>query len=212
LTENKELRKAIAKIKAKEQKKKEENVVVPGLNQGTADLDELNLGKFDPTIPEDCFMTEYNEEDLKAILDQQQKIIDVLKAHGLTKYCANRIALVFDDLVGSTLFSNARRSPFKMLNTNHRHLSTSVFMISQAFKEIPKTVRTQFSCLIMFEILSDSELEAIYNEFPMGLKKDQWMELYHFATEGDHDFLFYNIQKPKRLRIMKNFDKVLFFG
>lgn len=84
-------------------------------------------------------------------------------------------------------------------------------MVSQAFKEIPKTVRTQFSCLICFEIFSDNEIEAIQQEFPMGLKKEQWLEVYQHAVEGDHNFLYYNMQKPKRLRIMKNFSKVLLF-
>lgn len=83
-------------------------------------------------------------------------------------------------------------------------------MVSQAFKELPKTVRTNFSCLIIFEIPSDKELEVIQEENPMYLKKTQWMELYEHAVEGDHDFLFINYQKPKRLRMMKNFTHVLF--
>ena len=45
----------------------------------------------------------------------------------------------------------------------------------------------------------------------MGLKKEQWIEVYQHAVEGDHNFLYYNMQKPKRLRIMKNFSKVLLF-
>lgn len=45
----------------------------------------------------------------------------------------------------------------------------------------------------------------------MGLKKDQWMEAYRFATDGDHDFMFMNYQKEKRLRLMKNFDQLLFY-
>jgi hypothetical protein len=84
-------------------------------------------------------------------------------------------------------------------------------MVSQAFKEIPKTVRTNFTCLILFEIFSDSEIEAIYQEYPMALKKDQWMELYRYCVADDHGFLYYNIQQPKRLRIMKNLSEVVFF-
>jgi hypothetical protein len=36
------------------------------------------------------------------------------------------------------------------------------------------------------------------------------MEVYEYATDGDHDFLFINYQKPKRLRMMRNFDQVIF--
>lgn len=48
-------------------------------------------------------------------------------------------------------------------------------------------------------------------EYPMGLRKEQWLEVYNHAVEGDHNFLFYDIQKPKNLRIMKNFAKLLYY-
>ena len=44
----------------------------------------------------------------------------------------------------------------------------------------------------------------------MGLKKDDWLEVYNFATEGDHSFLYINFQKPPRMRLMKNFSEYLF--
>lgn len=44
----------------------------------------------------------------------------------------------------------------------------------------------------------------------MYLKRDDWMEVYRHAVDGDHNFMFLNYQKPKRLRIMKNFSSVLF--
>jgi len=165
---------------------------------------------FDGKIPEECFYSDYDEETLQEIMDEQMKIVKLLKKHGKSKHLANRILFVFDDLVGSSLFSGKKENPFKRLNTNHRHYSSSLLMVSQAYKEIPKTVRTQFSCVIVFEIANDKELQVIYEENPMALKQNDWYEIYQHATEGDHDFLFINYQKPKRLRLMKNFDSVLF--
>ena len=46
---------------------------------------------------------------------------------------------------------------------------------------------------------------VIYEEYAMGLSHDDWMELYNHATTGDHSFLYINFQKPKRLRMMRNF-------
>lgn len=92
--------------------------------------------KFDGTIPEDCFMFEYSEADLLAIMEDQQKVIDFLQENGKTKHLANRILFIFDDLVGSSLFNGKRENPFKRLNTNHRHFSASILMVSQAFKEV----------------------------------------------------------------------------
>jgi len=119
---------------------------------------------------------------------------------------------VFDDLVGSSLFSAKKDNPFKKLNSNHRHYSASLLMVTQAYKEIPKTVRTNFSCLIVFEIPNEKEIEVIFEENPNYLKRPEWMEAYEYCTDGDHDFMFINYQKPKRLRLMKNFDQVVFKG
>lgn len=164
----------------------------------------------DKRIPEDNFYSDYNEDTLREIMTEQMTVVKLLKEHGKSKHLANRILIIFDDLVGSKLFGNQRQNPFKMLNTNHRHYSASIFMVSQAYKEIPKTIRTNFSCLIIFEIPNDKEIEVIFEENSLYLKRPQWMEAYQYAVEGDHDFMFINYQKPKRLRLMKNFDQVLF--
>ncbi len=71
----------------------------------------------------------------------------------------------------------------------------------------------------MFEIYSDGEIKTIMEEYPMGMKKDQWIQAYQYCIEGDHNFLFYDvhillkrkIKKPKAMRVMKNFDQVVFF-
>ena len=167
--------------------------------------------KFDGKIPASCFYMEYNEADLVKIFDQQQAMIDLLKAHKQPKHLANRIMILFDDMVGSSLFSGSRANFFKKLNSNHRHWSTSIMMVSQGYKEIPKTPRCNWTCIILFEIWNDAELECIYEENPMGLKKEQWMEAYKHATSDDYSFMFYNIQRPRALRLMKNFDQVMYF-
>ena len=145
LAENKRLDKALAEIKKKKDKNHQDNPVVGKAPKQFDEMVDHSISeraprKFDPKIPEHCFMHEYNEDDLREIVDEQNKTISFLKEHGYSKHVAHRLLIIFDDLVGSSLFSNARQSPFKMLNTNHRHLSASLWMISQAFTEIPKTV------------------------------------------------------------------------
>ena len=199
-------------------KKFKDNPVVDIQVEATGDLEELQVkrrdqdGTWDGRIPEENFIAEYSEADLLDVMNQQQRMIEILKSHGFSRHTANRLLVVFDDLVGSSLFNNARQNPFKKLNTTHRHFSASLIEISQAYKEIPKTVRTNWTCLILFEIFSEGELNAIMEEYPFGIRdKKHWMELYQHAVEGDHNFLFYDVSKPKRLRLMKNFDRYLFF-
>ena len=43
----------------------------------------------------------------------------------------------------------------------------------------------------------------------MGLNFDDWMEIYRYCTTNDHDFLFIDFQKKKRLRMMSNFEQYM---
>lgn len=211
LIPNKPLKKWVEQLKNKDGSDK--NPVVAPPPPG-AELEEYvkkdDDDDFDGKIPEENFKSEYDENTLSGIMDEQMMMVRTLKRYGKTKHLANRILIVFDDLVGSSLFSGKKDNPFKRLNTNHRHYSVSMLMVTQAYKEIPKTVRTQFSCLVLFEIANEREVLAVYEENPMGLKYDDWDEVYKYCTDGDHDFMFINYQKPKRLRIMKNFQQVVF--
>lgn len=206
LCDNKPLRQWLKQL----QEQKEDGVVSRGVVSRPKEIGLSVPPMEDFRIPEECFFSDYDADTLKQIMDEQMTIVKLLKKHHKSKHLANRVLIIFDDLVGSSLFGNQRSNPFKMLNTNHRHYSASLLMVSQAYKEIPKTVRTNFSCLIVFEIPNEKEIEVVFEENSLYMKRNQWMEMYEYATEGDHDFLFINYQKPKRLRAMKNFQKVLF--
>lgn len=148
LQENQRLIKWVKKLKAKELKS---NEIVQSRPKGDALEGLMNLGivsglrknkddEFDGLIPEDCFIAEYTMEDLEQIISQQQQMVELLHEYGQTKHMANRMLIIFDDMVGSSLFNSSRQNPFKKLNTNHRHSSASLLMVSQAYKEIQKTV------------------------------------------------------------------------
>ena len=80
-------------------------------------VEEAFTGK----IPTDCFITEYDQSDLQSIMGQQQELVDFLEEHDVTKHTADRILLIFDDLVGSTLFTSDQKST--RLNSSHERLS-----------------------------------------------------------------------------------------
>lgn len=206
--ENKPLQKWIQEM-AKEKHSDNKVVDKPALDTALEGLVQ-SRDDFTGKILEEHFFTNYDDETFRDIMEEQLSVIKLLKKYDQPKYLANRILVIFDDLVGSSLFSGKKQSYFKGVNTRHRHYSASFIMVSQGYKEIPKTIRTNWTALIVFEIGNEKEVEVIYEEWPMGLKRDDWMELYHYATKDDHSFLYINFQKPKRLRMMKNFDQYLF--
>lgn len=212
LIENKPLKQWIAKEQARRRGMLNDEIV--GKPNISSELENRNTNQqevFDGKIPEGNFYHVYSEEDLEKILTQQKKIIDALKKHNQPKYLADRILLIFDDLVGSSLFSNAKDNLFKGFNTRHRHYSASVIMVSQGYKEIPKTVRTNWTAVILFEIANDKEVLVIYEENTMGLPKSTWLEMFKHCIKEPYGFMYMNAKKPKALRCMKNFDKYMSF-
>ena len=102
-------------------------------------------------ILEQDMKDEYNEETLEKMMQQQQKRSDELfkAASGdRSKFIQQlptkmeRLLWVFDDMVGSGLFNNKRNNAFKRLTVRRRHLYSSVIGVTQAYREIPKTTRT----------------------------------------------------------------------
>ena len=45
----------------------------------------------------------------------------------------------------------------------------------KSFDISPKTVRTNWSALILFRIGNEKELEVIFEEYNLGLTRNQWM-------------------------------------
>lgn len=75
-----------------------------------------------------------HEEDLLKVMKESMDDIDKLRRKGITKNKAKRTLIVFDDLVGSTLFSNSQHNAFKKLNATQRHYSISTLMCTQQYK------------------------------------------------------------------------------
>jgi hypothetical protein len=112
-------------LKEFSQKKSEDTLVQRGAP--SMELEGLvnQKEKWSPKISEDCFYESYEEDQLMEIMETQMAVIKLLKKFGQPKTLANRILIVFDDLVGSGLFGGSRGSYFKSLNTRHRHYSES---------------------------------------------------------------------------------------
>jgi hypothetical protein len=175
------------------------------------ELDDILSTPFTPEIPEENFLDVYDPNGLAKILDEQKRVVTYLKDHGKLKTFADRYLIIFDDQVGSDLFSGKMKKYFIGVNTRHRHYSASFIMMSQGYKEIPKTIRTGWTCALIYKIGNMKEIEVIYEEFQMDLSFDEWFELYRFATQEKHDFLFLDYYAEDHLRMRRGFDQGLVY-
>jgi len=75
---------------------------------------------------------------------------------------------------------------------------------------IPKSIRTNCNCMILFRIPNLKELQVIYEENPEGYNEQEWMQLYDEATSENFSFLYINNKFPKGQTMFKNLDTPLF--
>jgi len=153
---------------------------------------------------------EYTDTTLDGLIKEQDNTIKHHREGGKNNNWIHKIErtlYVFDDMVGSGLFTNKRNNAFKRLTVRRRHLFSSVIGVTQAYKEIPKTTRTNANTLILFHIDNEEELNAIYQEFPMGLKMKEWQKLVEWATTtSPFSFIMFNTQQSNPdMRITLNF-------
>lgn len=166
---------------------------------------------FSPYLTEANFFDSYDSDKFQAQLAEQDTVIAMLDAHDQDKSMADMVLNIFDDLVGSHMFRGNKGNDFTIAMTRHRHHSLSAIIVTQAYKEWPKTIRTCLMCLSTFKIGNEMELKVIYEEFGMGLSWPEWLEVYHEAMNGSlHNFIFFNHQQlDENKQITKNFEKYL---
>lgn len=166
-------------------------------------------GAFDPKIAPEDYVEESVDRTMERVMDKNRDMIDFLSEKGYPKYIANRLLVIADDQVGSDIFRGDRKHDFISRNTRHRHYGTSIMIVTQGYKEIPKTIRTNWTCLLLFEIGNQREVDVIYEEFTMGLNREAWYAVYKHCVTDEYCFMYLNFYFEKKRRIWKNFEEVI---
>ena len=121
--------------------------------------------------------------------------------------------LVLDDLVGSSAFKATGKSALTALCLKNRHLAVSICICTQNLKAIPKSIRSNTSLFVIFRFASAKVIaEDLYEEVSSTLTIDEFMELYQYATEGEHDALIMDFSQPKERRFKMNWGTALGFA
>lgn len=205
LGENKKLDKALNNLQRDKKIKK----VVFHDGKTLAEQQKEIEEPFDGLIPESDFFSDLAEVP-KRIAEQQHVIkrLNDLKYGKQAKFLADRLLLILDDQAGMFKGGNVN-NPMVNYVIKHRHVSSSVIIVTQAYKAIPKTIRTNCNCLVLFEIPNLSELKVIYEENPEGMSEKEWMRVYQHATMEPYSFLYMNNKFDKGKRVFKNFNSQL---
>ncbi len=207
LVENKKKQKALD-IDGPPITKKTPTVVFP-----TKEAEEKHRedNKFDGKIPETMFYTYMDEirDDLTKQKDEMETIRSKLEAEDKgdqAKFYSDRILVILDDQAG--LYRGGVNGNWEInFVIKHRHYNTSLIIVTQAYKAIPKSIRTNCNSLAVFEIPNKQELKVIYEEWPENMDEDEWLAAYRHATSKPFGFLYLNNHFPRGKRAFCNFEK-----
>lgn len=200
LAENKKLNKI--KDKVPEGKKRKLPPIVR--KDGEKESSDPSESKFDGIIPEDDFFINLDELPPK-LKKQNEEIQSMREEHGdKSKFIADRMLVILDDQAGMFKGGNTN-NPMVNFVLRHRHYSASVIIVTQAYKAIPKSIRTNCNALIAFEIANLGELRVVYEEWPESMREEEWMEVFEYCTREPFTFIYINNSFPKGRRIFKNF-------
>lgn len=181
--------------------------------------DETKMGdgeeeKFDGSLDEDDMFMDI--EKIFPILKEQQDTIEFLREYleqekrdiDEAKYLADRMLIILDDQAGR--FDAGVNTPLNNFVIRHRHYSASVIIVTQAYKAIPRTIRTCMMQVILFDIGSNNELKIIYEDRADCLDEKTWLSVYrHAVKDKPYSFLYFNYKFPPGQRFYKRFESMI---
>lgn len=142
----------------------------------------------------------FNEEDVKEIMDKAERTID---KNGFKE--SPKIMMVFDDILSNQKFLKSKTAT--KLATANRHFNISYIFCTQYFKKLMPVMRTNARYTIIFPS-SMSEIEKIAEELtPARMSKKQFIQYLQYATKERYSFMSINADSSEPLRRM--FDNIL---
>jgi len=169
----------------------------------TSDSDDTITRSLD--LPKENIYNEFTEDDLKEIIDARRKEIERKGFNHVAKN--NRLLIIFDDIISHTSFLKSQT--MIDLAATVRHLLVTTFFATQSFNRVPRVCRLNLRGIAFFQA-NRNEVDVLVEEVcPSILKKNEFRELIHYATEEKYSFLFINRDEPFKTRYRKGFDTIL---
>lgn len=171
-----------------------------------------NIYIFSGTIHQDIWKT--MKLDMSKCFEKYSDALFLAVKEDIKNHPDEKTLIIIDDMSGGTAYSK-RNSPLSEFMCNHRHFpnsgsGTSVWIVSHAYKSVPKLVRSVISDLIVFETSSADELEVIITDNRGTLNYADFLKLiYQPATEEAYNFLYIKRKEPFNTRFRKNFNTIL---
>lgn len=119
--------------------------------------------------------------------------------------------VVFDDCQNTAIYSNSlRNNLLQHLTIKHRHIPVSLCFLVQSWSGLPKTLRLNAVVFVLFRTGNRKELMWIWENFGAQVEYEKFLEMYNYAVDGDHSFLYIDTAPRKEsMRFRKGFNEYI---
>ena len=161
--------------------------------------------------PFECIPEDQIENELT--VDFLNRFYDEVEGSG------ERVLLLLDDVVNDIRKNKGVDKSLAKILYNRRHITAdggdeangiSVWLTSQVYNRIPLMIRKAANGIIAFKLKNVKEIMSIYDEFVVGMTKEQFMQVLKYVYKNPYDFLFMNMDEPFDEMYHRGFNKLIF--
>ena len=167
----------------------------------------LKTAKDDPF---ECLPPEQIENELT--VDFLDRFVNEVSESG------KRVLLLLDDVVNDIRKNKGVDKALAKILYNRRHITAdggdeangvSVWLTTQAYNRIPLMIRKVASGLIAFKLKNVKEIQSIFDEYVVGLSKEQFIDILKYVYQTPFDSLYINMDEPWNDMYHRNFSQLL---
>ena len=154
-----------------------------------------NKLKINHTEDDPVYFDTFNEEQMKNIIDTQEKIVKYMKDKDFPKIY--NIAIIIDDFSDNKDVARKNKELVRLF-VKGRHYFISTFITCQSYTLLNPVVRKNATQLYVYRLRNQKDLDSIIDELSALYDKQTLLQLYHTATDEKHSFMFINMMESDK--------------
>jgi hypothetical protein len=151
------------------------------------------------TIEEENVYTDYSDECLQEIIDEQEEAIK-------NEEPINCL-IIFDDIIQQI---NKGKSLINNLVMRNRHYYITIWITTQKYSRVSLSIRNNISYFVLFGIKNKKEKEFIINELSDNIPEDDFLKLWtHSLDNKNYNFMVISTKDKQGKQYRKQFESYL---
>ena len=132
-----------------------------------------------------------------------------------------KVLLLLDDVVNDIRKNKGVDKTLAKILYNRRHITAdggdeangvTCWLTTQSYNRIPLMIRKVANGIVAFKLKNVKEIMSIFDEFVIGLTKEQFINILKYVFQNPYDFLFMNFDNPWDEVYHRNFNQLVIKG